>query len=334
MLRGAWPRVTSGGLSAAQLEGELAAGRGSADDLEALVERLAAEAVEAQVGAGMGLVTDGAVRWADQVAAVRWAIAAGDTGAVGMLARAWRATAALTNATVAQVVPGPLTLAGLAAGLPGDAGGATATAARAVALAPVLAGEIAALTAAGCAVVVVDEPALAGVRDDEVLRDGFLRAHDRLLRDAGDQHLMLSVTGGSAHEMGPDAVFGLAYNSYLFDLVAGPDNWYLVRAVPGERGIVCAVLRAAPGASLADQMPELVWAAQYAASARGRGLDRVGLANASSLDGLAPAEATAALDQLGRAAALAALPLAEAVKAGLDPRAVRVMPGPPIEPPP
>ena len=107
---------------------------------------------------------------------------------------------------------------------------------------------------------------------------------------------------------GPEAVFGAPYASHLFDLIAGPDNWYLVRAAPGDRGIICAALVAGVPGAKRDQAPLLAWAAQYAASANGRGLDRVGLANASPLGGLTPAAAREALGGLGRAAALAALP--------------------------
>ena len=108
------------------------------------------------------------------------------------------------------------------------------------------------------------------------------------------------------------------YRSYLFDLIAGPDNWYLVRATPGDRGIVCAALDAR---SNADQAPILDWAVRYAASANGRGPERVGVTNASSLETLAPDAARAALATLARAARLAILPPTEAVAAGMDPRA-------------
>ncbi len=131
---------------------------------------------------------------------------------------------------------------------------------------------------------------------------------------------MLAITGGSAWEAGAETILEAPWSSHLFDLVAGPDNWYLVRATPGERGIVCAALKAP---SRADQAPLLVWAARYAASANGRGLARVGLANATSLGDQAPAEAELALAQLARAARLAAMEPDEAIAAGLDQRTFR-----------
>ncbi|MEO5965903.1 MAG: hypothetical protein ABIR11_10600, partial [Candidatus Limnocylindrales bacterium] len=61
----------------------------SDDVLDALV----AEGVRAQVDAGLELVTDGLVRWADPAGALAAALERGDTGADGMLVRAWQATA-------------------------------------------------------------------------------------------------------------------------------------------------------------------------------------------------------------------------------------------------
>ena len=195
---------------------------------------------------------------------------------------------------------------------------------RTLGLAGALASELAALAAAGCPVVIVEEPAAVDIGSDPPERALFAAAQRRLLADVEafpDLHAMLAITGGSAAEAGAAAIFAAPYRSYLFDLVAGPDNWYLVRAAPPERGIVCGAMRVEPTGG-EDQLPLLVWAARYAASAGGRGLDRVGLANATPLGGLDPATAREALLTLGRAAGLAAMPLQRAVEAGLDPRTV------------
>jgi hypothetical protein len=145
-----------------------------------------------------------------------------------------------------------------------------------------------------------------------------------LLGEDPPLHAMLAITGGAAWEAGSETILEAPYASYLFDLIEGPDNWYLVRAAPGDRGIVCAALRAP---STGDQAPLLVWAARYAASANGRGPDRVGLANASSLAGLDVVAARASLEALIRAARLAALDPADAVAAGLDRRTFAQPPG-------
>ncbi len=288
------------------------------------------EAVAAQVEAGMGLVTDGHVRWADPAAAVLAALATGDTGPGGMLVRAWRAAAAATAATgtgvpAAQAVPGPYSL--------GRRSGTTsseADAEDALTLAGALAGELAALAMAGCLLVVVEEPAAVGIGADRVEGELFSAVQERLLAgtaDGPDIHATLAVTGGSAAAMRPEWVFAAPYSSYLFDLVTGPDNWVLVRAAPPERGIVCGALQV-PVSVGGDQAPLLVWAARYAAAAGGRGLDRVGLANATELARLDPAEARRTLEALGRAASLAAMPLERAVEEGLDPRTIRSRPAP------
>jgi hypothetical protein len=343
MLSGSWPRVTSGGIDVGALEAEAGAGGVPsgrravrlAAALETAVGTLVREAVAAQVEAGMGIVTDGQVRWADPAAALVAAIGAGDTGPDGMLVRAWRATAAsiaghgmavAATVTAAQALPGPYSIGRLAhpveAGPDERSEGTLALSAR-------LAAEVAALADVGCRVVIVEEPGAVLVGADPGERDLFLASQVRLLADVAGRpglHAMLSVTDGSAAGAGPATIFGAPYQSHLFDLIAGPDNWHLVRAAPADRGIVCGALQPGGPEAVGDQAPVLVWAAQYAASAGARGLDRIGLANAGSLGQVPPADARRALDELARAAGLAALPLAKAVEAGLDVRAVRTMP--------
>jgi hypothetical protein len=271
-------------------------------------------AVRAQVDAGFDVVTDGLTRWADPAGAFADAIAAGDTGAEGMLVRAWRDTVGLPESagvSVAATVVGPYTLARRASLEP-------------LAVAEILRGELEALASAGCALVVVDELDAVGIGADPDARRRFRDAHAALLGDAPPLHAMLAITGGSAWEAGAETILGAPYASYLFDLVAGPDNWYLVRAAPGDRGIVCAALRAP---STADQAPLLVWAARYAASTNGRGFARVGLANGSPLGGLSLEDATRAFEGLARAARLASMTPEEAIAAGLDRRTFAQPPG-------
>ncbi len=333
MLAGTWPRVTVDGIRLEELEAGLAAGRVptgrvpatevAAAELEAAIERVVAEAVAAQVEAGMGLVTDGGVRWADPVRALLAALRGGDTGntgdtgASGMLVRAWLAAASLTDVPVAARITGPWTLALADAGGWGDA---SVIPGRAGELADALASELEALAAVGCPVVVVEEPAAVAIGEDEGARSGFARAQRRLLRRTPDLHAILAITGGSAAAAGAETIVGAPYASFLFDLLAGPDNWYLVRAAAPERGIICAALAAGRGREAIDQSPQLVWAARYAASAGGRGLERVGLANASSLAELSPVDARRALDGLALACAFATMSPADAIAAGLDKR--------------
>lgn len=311
LVHGPWPRVTLDGVDLAVLEADVAAGRMDPVELREATERLVAEVVAAQVDAGVELVTDGQVRWPDLGRAVATALA-GDAGPAALV-DAWRATQALTDRPVAQAVPGPYSL-GLGAG-----GEAPMRAERTRALADALAVEVRALAEAGCPVVLVEEPRAVDVGEDAAERDLFLDAQRRLLAPVPDLHAMLVVSGGSAHLAGPDAILGAPYRSFLFDLIEGPDNWYLVRATPGDRGVVCGALRVSeppPG----DQASLLVWAAGYAASTANRGAARVGLANASPLREVSPATAHALVREVGRGARLAAMDPKDAIKAGLDPR--------------
>jgi hypothetical protein len=324
MLLGPWPRVTSDGLRLEELEAGVAGGERSSADLQEMIERVIDEAIAAQVEAGMGLVTDGGVRWADPVRAMLDAIRDSDLGPDGMLLRAWRSAALRTDAQVAAAIPGPWTLAIRDVGAWGDAG---VVSGRASELADALAGEIGLLGDAGCPMLQVIEPGAVAVGPSPAARTGYVRAHRRLLSSAGEVHAMLCVPGGSAWTAGAATILDAPYRSYAFDLIGGPDNWYLVRSAPTDRGIVCAAFRAGGGAEERDQEPELSWAAHYAASANGRGVDRVGLANCVPLTVLSPAGARSALMALARASSLAALPPGDAVSAGLDPRTVNTIPG-------
>jgi methionine synthase II (cobalamin-independent) len=252
---------------------------------EALVEA----AIRAQEAAGLDPISDG-----------------GQFGEWQPL-DAWRATAALTDRSVKQAVQGPYS-AGLATG-------PTTVLAHAESLNAVLHE----LSAAGCPFIEVHEPAATEIGADPAARELFREAHRRLLDGVIGTHLSLAITGGNADTAGIDTLLAAPYASLAVDLIAGPDNWRLVVATPGDRGIICGALSAVDGA---DDGPELLlWAAGYAASTGGRGSARVGLATASSLANLSWAAAVRKLERLGEAARLAALPLHERVQ-HMDPRSV------------
>lgn len=316
MVHGAWPRVTHDGVDLDALEAEVAAGRATEAAVREATERLAAEVVQIQVDAGLELVTDGQVRFPD--------LAAFGTAALSAIAvqkadpdfftQAWRATAGLTDRPVAQAVPGPYSL-----GRGAIDGPAAARWNLTLAFAEALGTELRTLADAGCPVVIVEEPAAVSIGADAAEGELFAEAQRRLLAPVPELHAMLAISGGSAAAAGPGVIFAGPYRSHLFDLIAGPDDWILVRAAPPERGIVCAALRAGPDAE-ADPAPLLVWAANYAASTGLRGLQRVGLANATPLRRLSREQARTAAKALGRAARFAAMSPADAVAAGLDPR--------------
>jgi hypothetical protein len=172
---------------------------------------------------------------------------------------------------------------------------------------------------AGAPVVQVCEDALTGIGVDhsaerELASEALRRATDGL-----QGHLSLSVTGGDAQGAGPALFFELPFASYLFDLVEGPDNWRLIARAPGDRGIICGVADARTVRR--DDEPILVWAARYAASTRGRGPARVGLAPSRGLELLPRDIARRKLAALAEAARRAGLPDQE-LMAEIDPRAV------------
>jgi methionine synthase II (cobalamin-independent) len=250
--------------------------------------------VAAQAEAGLEPITDGG-----------WPLVPGDPVA------SWRATAARTERAVKAVLPGPYT-SGIAAGGPVES----------------LRDQVRALMDAGCPMIEMAEPGAVEIGTDEAERARFRDLHERLLAGLADTgqdgvsrvaHLSLAITGGAADAAGPATILGPAYDSLAVDLIAGPDNWRLVTATPGQRGIVCGVVSAMEGS---DDRPELpLWAAGYAASSGGRGPARVGVATASSLAGLSWAVATAKLASLAEVVRLAALPPDERL-AALDPRAI------------
>jgi hypothetical protein len=337
-LTGPWPRVLADGTPLAALE---AGARGQdAAAIDTATETLVRASLTAQVGAGLEPLTDGQVRWPDLARAVAAAldgiVVGEDPGGSGrpraasaprhtrpILVSAWQAAtsiaasvareAAVPVPVVKQAVPGPYTL-GMALD-PGRLGRERLV----LALADALADELVALAEAGCAIVEVEEPAAVRIGSDAASRALFLESQRRLLAGAPELHATLAITGGSADEADAETILGAPYRSFLFDLIGGPDNWRLVAAAPAERGIVCGALRLDGRGG--DPAPLLAWAARYAAATNGRGTARVGLANAGSLAALTPAAAADRVQVLGRATWLAAMAPAEAIEAGLDPRA-------------
>jgi len=228
------------------------------------------------------------------------------------LARIWTATHQLTERAVKQAVLGPYTAAHGGAANPERAG---ATLYRATALNAALRE----LSAAGCPLIEIHEPAATAIGSDEAERALFREAHLRLLDGVEGAHLSLALTGGAADGAGIETVLAAPYASLAVDLIAGPDNWRLVVETPGDRGIICGALSSVADS---DDGPELLlWAAAYAASTGGRGPARVGLASASSFAHLPWDAAVRKLERLGEAARLADEPLDTRMQA-LDPRAV------------
>lgn len=216
---------------------------------------------------------------------------------------AWQATQSRTPVMVKAVLTGPVS-----AGLP--VGFVRAT--------------VEGLAAAGCRWIEIHEPAAVEIGADEDARRRFVTAHRALTADVAgipDVHMSLAIVGGAADGAGIEALLAGAYASLAVDLIDGPDNWRLIAAAPGDRGIVCGAMSARPDA---DESPELLlYAAGYAASTGGRGAARVGLATSGSMAALAWEVAVRRMARLGEAARLIDATPAER-RDTLDPRAIDI----------
>lgn len=234
--------------------------------------------------------------------------------AVTAVVEGWQALAAETERATKQALPGPFSVGLRAGGTEGD------REARTFAAAEGLAAVIAALEDAGCPLVEIEEVDV-GRLDDESERRLFRDAHRRLTETGrgGEIHRSLSIVGGSLPQAAIDIVTEAPYASLAVDLIAGPDNWYVVRRTPRECGVIAGVLSAGE----VDEAKEVMhWAAHYAASSGGRGRDRVGIGSAGSWAKLTWAAALRKLNRLGEAARLAQMPPGEELARSLDPRAV------------
>lgn len=289
-----------------------------ADSDEVEVVRLVATAIEAQDAAGLEPLTDGRLRdpgfqrlgrrlVGDGDAAATWEVVAAEVVA------AWRSAAAATERDVKQALPGPYSLGRWSKDDPNRAR-------RTIGAAEAIGEIIAALAAAGCPLVEIEESGIHGMEDDADRRL-FADAHLRLL-DAGDGrvHRSLSIVGGAPPKVAIDSLVDLPYASIAVDLIAGPDSWDLVARLPRERGVIAGVVS---NRDAADEPREiLLWAAHYAASTGGRGLARVGLGSAGSYANLTWEAAVRKMTRLGDAARLAALPPSEGLSRQLDPASI------------
>jgi hypothetical protein len=242
--------------------------------------------LELQVEHGLEPVTDAG-----------WPVAVGhDADPVA----AWRSTDARADRLVKAAIAGPFTR------------GTDGSAERR---------DVLRLVDAGCRWIEIVEPAAVAIGVDPERRGRFEDLHRALTAELAGVHLSLVITGGDADAAGIETILAGAYASLAVDLIGGPDNWRLVVATPGDRGIVCGVVAPRAGS---DDGPELMlWAAGYAASTGGRGSDRVGLATAGSFADLTWDVAAEKVRRLGVAARLATAPHEERVEA-LDPRAIDI----------
>ena len=279
------------------------------------IDDLVAAAVRAQEAAGLEPVTDGRLgdpefnRLGDLLADP-----AGTERTVAAVLEAWRRTSSAATHAAKQALPGPYSL-GIRAGGDDDARERMMLGA-----AESLAEVVGALAGAGCPLVEIVEWDAHRASDDAEARR-FAAAHRRLTEagPASAIHRSLSITGGSVPANAIDAVLELPYASLAVDLIAGADNWYVVRRAARDQGVLVGVLSSGE----VDEGKEvMLWAANYASSGSGRGRERVGLGSAGSWANLTWEAARRKLDRLGDAARLATMPPGEELVRQLDPRAV------------
>jgi hypothetical protein len=281
-------------------------------------------AIRAQEAAGLEPVTDGRLHdpGFDHLAGLLLRPDGVDDAVTGVL-EAWRVVAGATERATKQALPGPYSV-----GLRAGGGTESERAARTFAAAEALAEIVAALADAGCPLVEIEESE-AHRLSGEAEQDLYREAHRRLTEEGtgsgqgGVQgasiHRSLSIVGGSVPQTAIDAVLESPYASLAVDLIAGPDNWYVVRRASRERGVIAGV----QSAGNVDQSKEvMLWGAHYAASSGGRGSNRVGIDSAGSWANLTWEAALRKLNRLGEVARLAAMPLGEELAQSLDPRAV------------
>jgi methionine synthase II (cobalamin-independent) len=298
----------------------------SALDPDALVRA----AIAAQEEAGLEAISDGGVRHADAARA----IAAGLRGVEvvdghlrmaalpawdgPILVEGWSFAAGCTDRAVKQTVVGPYSL------------GRTVHAGRfdrrrlTLALAEALNAELKALADAGCPLLEVVEDAATTIGDSPDARRLFVEAQRRLLAGLdgdGGPHRTLAVRGGNDDTAGAETILDAPYQSFMFDLCAGPDNWRLAVKVPGDRGVIVGAADAR--AARVDELEVLAFAIGYAASTGGRGHDRVGLATSGDMAGLDYDAAIAKIGRIGEAAALYQAPAGTLARA-MDPRAIDI----------
>jgi len=246
------------------------------DDLRRVQDALVEEVVGEHVAAGIGLLTDGQVRWSDAqtplarglegfttahddliryfdtntyyrrphvVGPVRWT--------APITVEGWRFAAGLTDRPVKQTLTGPYSLVKLSRNdFYASESGLVLDAARA------LNAEARALQDAGAPYVQFDEPAITGPHADPDA--GLLAEASAILTEGLTATTELrTFFGGVAEE-----VFSLPFDVLGLDFVDGASNWDLVRELPAGRRLSAGLLdgrtpRLEPVGQLAEQVQRL-----------------------------------------------------------------------------
>jgi 5-methyltetrahydropteroyltriglutamate--homocysteine methyltransferase len=281
------------------------------EDLRRAQDELVTQNISEQEAAGIDVVTDGMARWEDIVTPFARNMAGFEIG--GLLRWfdnnvyyrrpicngpiEWRgpssveafsfARSVATTATVKAVVPGPVTFAHLSVDEHYDDHGAFV-----LAIADVLAQEVAELEAAGATIIQIDEPSLLGAPEDI---DLAAKAIGRITAGLTSVETLLATYFGDAKRLGTE-IFNLPVDGFAFDLVAGPENIELIRQAPGDKKIQAGILDARN--TRLEDPTELARTVEQLSSLVG---DRLSIAPSSGLEFLPRESARAKLQLLGRA---------------------------------
>ncbi|CAN5511000.1 methylcobamide--CoM methyltransferase [soil metagenome] len=228
------------------------------EDIARAQDALVTEMIREQEEAGIDVVTDGHGRWDDILAPFARRMSGFEIGGllrwfdnnvyyrrpicVGPVE--WRGPVSVDAFTFARsvaqrpvkaVLPGPVTFAHLSVD---EHYGSHER--FVLAVARVLAQEAFELEAAGARSIQFDEPALIGVPED---LDLAKKAFGLLTSELQDAETMLVTYFGDAKRLGP-GLFDLPVDGFGFDLVSGPENLELARAVPRGKKVQAGIVDA------------------------------------------------------------------------------------------
>jgi methionine synthase II (cobalamin-independent) len=223
---------------------------------------------------------------------------------------AWLWADRATDLIVKQAIVGPYTLASLAEP------GAVPRERLALDLAEALNAELRALAEAGCAVLQVDEGALAAIGDDQAEWRLYAETQRRLTDGLSDRHLSLGLYRGAIDPAGHATVLDGPWRSYLVDAYGGPDAWRFVDAVPPDIGIVIGALDSSTTAL--DETEVMVWAMAWACPEE-RTTARVGIAPNGSLRSVGRFAARRKIELMGEAVRIGSMGPLDEVAEALDP---------------
>lgn len=279
------------------------------EDLKKARDDLVREMIREQEAAGIDIVTDGQARWDDILTPFARNMAGFEVGGllrwfdnnvyyrrpvcVGPVewrgpssVDAFKFAKSVTDRTVKAVIPGPVTFARLSLDEHYSDHETFV-----LAIADVLAQEVAELEAAGATVIQIDEPALLDAPED---LDLAKRAVGRLTSEIGSVETILATYFGDAKRLGTE-LFDIEVDGFGFDLISGPENRELLTQLPREKKLQAGLLDARN--TKLESVNDL--AASVGKLVDEIGADRLYISPSAGLEYLPREKARAKLERLG-----------------------------------